>query len=119
MSAPVYLDYNATTPVEPEVADAIEPYLREHFGNPSSSHIYLAQPSTVEIAKMAVLNPLSGCCILYSCQSRNRVTEAFRFSSCWMLDQSGNGPPTPGYGRSVETRPVPESPHLVPPLPAS
>ncbi|MHB9118853.1 MAG: cysteine desulfurase family protein [Burkholderiales bacterium] len=37
---PVYLDYNATTPVAPEVADAIEPYLREHFGNPSSSHVY-------------------------------------------------------------------------------
>lgn len=40
MNDPVYLDYNATTPVAPEVADAIEPYLREHFGNPSSSHIY-------------------------------------------------------------------------------
>lgn len=37
---PVYLDYNATTPVDPEVADAIEPYLREHFGNPSSAHRY-------------------------------------------------------------------------------
>ncbi len=37
---PIYLDYNATTPVAPEVADAIEPYLREHFGNPSSAHIY-------------------------------------------------------------------------------
>jgi cysteine desulfurase len=37
---PAYLDYNATTPVAPEVADAIEPYLREHFGNPSSSHVY-------------------------------------------------------------------------------
>jgi cysteine desulfurase len=40
MKPPVYLDYNATTPVAPEVADAIEPYLREHFGNPSSSHAY-------------------------------------------------------------------------------
>jgi len=40
MSIPVYLDYNATTPVDPEVADAIEPYLREHYGNPSSSHGY-------------------------------------------------------------------------------
>jgi len=40
MNAPVYLDYNATTPVDSAVADAIEPYLREHFGNPSSSHIY-------------------------------------------------------------------------------
>jgi len=40
MGRPVYLDYNATTPVDPAVADAIEPYLREHFGNPSSSHVY-------------------------------------------------------------------------------
>jgi cysteine desulfurase len=40
MKTPVYLDYNATTPIAPEVADAIEPYLREHFGNPSSSHAY-------------------------------------------------------------------------------
>jgi cysteine desulfurase len=37
---PVYLDYNATTPVDPAVADAMLPYLREHFGNPSSSHEY-------------------------------------------------------------------------------
>ncbi len=40
MNAPIYLDYNATTPVDPQVADAIEPYLRQHFGNPSSSHVY-------------------------------------------------------------------------------
>ena len=35
---PVYLDYNATTPLLPEVVDAMLPYLREHFGNPSSEH---------------------------------------------------------------------------------
>ena len=40
MSAPVYLDYNATTPIDPMVADVIEPYLRQHFGNPSSTHVY-------------------------------------------------------------------------------
>jgi cysteine desulfurase len=40
MNLPVYLDYNATTPVAPEVADAIIPYLREHFGNPSSAHVF-------------------------------------------------------------------------------
>lgn len=34
----IYLDYNATTPVDPEVQEAIIPFLREHFGNPSSSH---------------------------------------------------------------------------------
>ena len=34
----IYLDHNATTPVDPAVIDAMLPYLREHFGNPSSSH---------------------------------------------------------------------------------
>ena len=38
--APIYLDHNATTPILPEVVDAMLPYLREHFGNPSSSHVY-------------------------------------------------------------------------------
>jgi len=39
-NAPIYLDHNATTPILPEVVDAMLPYLREHFGNPSSSHVY-------------------------------------------------------------------------------
>jgi cysteine desulfurase len=34
----IYLDYNATTPVDPRVAEAMEPYLRGFFGNPSSGH---------------------------------------------------------------------------------
>jgi cysteine desulfurase len=38
--APVYLDNNATTPILPEVVDAMLPFLREHFGNPSSRHLY-------------------------------------------------------------------------------
>ena len=37
---PIYLDYNATTPIDPEVAEAMRPYLFEYFGNPSSSHWY-------------------------------------------------------------------------------
>jgi len=41
---PVYLDYNATTPLDPEVIEAMRPYLEEHFGNPSSGHWYGAQP---------------------------------------------------------------------------
>lgn len=40
---PVYLDHNATTPLLPEVVDAMLPYLREHFGNPSSGHVYGAR----------------------------------------------------------------------------
>ncbi|MEZ5196214.1 MAG: cysteine desulfurase family protein [Bacteroidales bacterium] len=37
---PIYLDYNATTPVDKEVADAMRPYLEDYFGNPSSTHEY-------------------------------------------------------------------------------
>ena len=40
MNPPIYLDYNATTPVDPRVADVIEPCLRHHFGNPSSAHVF-------------------------------------------------------------------------------
>jgi cysteine desulfurase len=40
MNKPIYLDYNATTPVAREVAEAIQPFLHEAFGNPSSSHAY-------------------------------------------------------------------------------
>lgn len=40
MNPPIYLDYNATTPVAPEVAAAMRPWIEEQFGNPSSSHEY-------------------------------------------------------------------------------
>ena len=41
MKLPIYLDYSATTPVDPRVVDAIVPWLREHFGNPASrSHAF-------------------------------------------------------------------------------
>ncbi|WP_297387049.1 aminotransferase class V-fold PLP-dependent enzyme, partial [Acidiferrobacter sp.] len=40
MTAPVYLDYNAATPIAPEVVAAMRPFFEEHFGNPSSSHRY-------------------------------------------------------------------------------
>ena len=41
MKRPVYLDYSATTPVDPRVVDAMLPFLREDFGNPASrSHAY-------------------------------------------------------------------------------
>lgn len=43
MSDPIYLDHNATTPLLPEVVDAMLPWLREHFGNPSSAHVYGAR----------------------------------------------------------------------------
>lgn len=44
MGGPIYLDYNATTPVDPRVAKAMLPYLTDLFGNPSSGHPYAATP---------------------------------------------------------------------------
>jgi cysteine desulfurase len=34
----IYLDYNATTPIAPSVQEAMQPFLAQHYGNPSSSH---------------------------------------------------------------------------------
>jgi len=58
---PVYLDHNATTPVLPEVVDAMLPWFREHFGNPSSNHIYgYRTREAVAIARQQVAE-LIGC----------------------------------------------------------
>ncbi len=38
MSRQIYLDYNASTPTAPEVAEAMRPFLAAHYGNPSSPH---------------------------------------------------------------------------------
>lgn len=37
---PIYLDHNASTPVDPEVLEAMRPYLAGRYGNPSSTHAY-------------------------------------------------------------------------------
>ena len=37
---PLYFDYNATTPLDPDVLDAMLPFYHEHFGNPSSEHAF-------------------------------------------------------------------------------
>lgn len=58
---PVYLDYNATTPIDPAVAAAMQPYITTHFGNPSSSHVYgRATKEAVEAARAQVAT-LLGC----------------------------------------------------------
>ena len=58
---PIYLDYNATTPVDPAVAEAMQPYIIEHYGNPSSTHAYgQAAKEAVECARARVA-ALLGC----------------------------------------------------------
>jgi len=58
---PIYLDYNATTPVDPAVAEAMLPYIHTHFGNPSSGHVYgQVAKNAVENARQQVADML-GC----------------------------------------------------------
>lgn len=56
---PIYLDYNATTPIDPQVAEAMLPFIHEHFGNPSSSHLFGATAKkAVERARRQVAQML-------------------------------------------------------------
>lgn len=59
-NGPIYLDYNATTPIDRRVAEAMKPYLYEHFGNPSSVHPYGIQAKqAVETARAQVATSLT------------------------------------------------------------
>ena len=58
---PIYLDYNATTPTDPVVVEAMLPYLTEHFGNPSSSHSYGHVAHEAVDAARAQVAQLLGC----------------------------------------------------------
>lgn len=60
--APVYLDHNATTPVRPEVVEAMLPYLRGEFGNPNSVH------SAGQRARRAVERAREQAAVLLSCR---------------------------------------------------
>ncbi len=61
MRRPVYLDYNGTTPHDPEVIQAMRPFLEQEFGNPSSSHFFGRKPkAAVETARRQVAE-LLGC----------------------------------------------------------
>jgi cysteine desulfurase len=61
---PIYLDYGATTPVDPRVVDAMIPWLREHFGNPASrSHAWgweaeeIVEKSREQVASLINADP--------------------------------------------------------------
>ncbi len=60
-SQPIYLDYNATTPIDRGVVEAMTPYLYEHFGNPSSSHPYGVQAKRAVEHARAQVAALLGC----------------------------------------------------------
>jgi len=57
----VYLDFNASTPLEPEVVEAMRPFLTEHFGNPSSQH-WAGAPAKAAVERArAQVAALLGC----------------------------------------------------------
>jgi cysteine desulfurase len=60
VTEPIYLDYNATTPVDPRVAEAELPCLTHHFGNPSSGHRYADEPRAALAAARAQVANLIG-----------------------------------------------------------
>jgi len=68
MQLPIYLDYSATTPVDPRVVDAMVPWLRNHFGNPASrSHAFGWE------AEKAVENARAQVAELVSCDPRELI----------------------------------------------
>lgn len=60
---PIYLDYNATTPIDPEVLSALDPVLREQWGNPSSDHVFgqtakgIIERARAQVAALLGANP--------------------------------------------------------------
>lgn len=56
----IYLDNAATTPIDPQVVEAMLPYLKDHFGNPSSSHSYGRKTKTaIETSRRAIAKRLN------------------------------------------------------------
>ncbi|MEC9309047.1 MAG: cysteine desulfurase family protein [Chloroflexota bacterium] len=56
----IYLDYNATTPIDPFVSSAMFPFITDHFGNPSSGHLYGNKThEAVEISRQQVAELLN------------------------------------------------------------
>jgi cysteine desulfurase len=89
---PIYLDYNATTPVDPEVVKAMMPYLTNLFGNPSSNHVYGIE------AKMAIAKAREQLASLINCKPCEIIftsggTESNNFAlkgSAFHLKDKGN-----------------------------
>ena len=79
----VYLDYNATTPIFPQVAAAMAPFLTTHFGNPSSSHAFAApckeavQRARSQVAALVNAEPEEILCVraVTRCPRREREAE--------------------------------------------
>ena len=61
MNPPIYLDVNGTTPLDPEVVDAMQPFWGAAFGNPSSGHAYGRHPRAAVAEARQQVADLLGC----------------------------------------------------------
>lgn len=77
---PIYLDYNATTPLAPEVIEAMRPFIETNFGNPSSSHYF------GKITKQAIENARTQVASLINCSADEIIfTSGGTESNNWAL----------------------------------
>ena len=93
MIAPIYLDYNGTTPPAPEVTLAMRPFFETQFGNPSSSHWYgIAPRQAVEKARAQVAGLLN--CgpdeILFTSGGTESNNHAIKSAARLMKDRGGH-----------------------------
>ncbi|MDA8404828.1 MAG: cysteine desulfurase family protein [Desulfobacteraceae bacterium] len=93
MIAPIYLDYNGTTPPAPEVTLAMRPFFETQFGNPSSSHWYgIAPRQAVEKARAQVADLLN-CTpdeILFTSGGTESNNHAIKSAARLMKDRGGH-----------------------------
>jgi len=87
MHPPIYLDYNATTPIDPEVVTEMLPYFQTHFGNPSSGYgLGMQNKQAIEKARLQVaelIGALPEEIIFTSCgtESNNLAIRGIAFAS--------------------------------------
>ncbi len=92
MPKPIYLDYNATTPHDPEVIAAMRPFLETEFGNPSSSHAYGAAPRKAidkarrQVGTMLNCRPREVIFTSGGSESNNHAIKGI----AWLLKEKGN-----------------------------
>jgi len=79
---PIYMDYGATTPVDPRVVDAMVPWLREHFGNPASrSHAWgweaeeAVEKARADVADLIKADPRE---IVWTCGATESINLAIK-----------------------------------------
>jgi cysteine desulfurase len=86
----IYLDSNATTPIDPRVAEAMRPYLTDGFGNPSSTH---REGRTAKAALEAAREKVAGC---LGCRTGEVVftsggSESNNLAICGVVEERGGG----------------------------